>query len=202
MDEMTDTQARDKWNRIYREAGEARPVEVVVENIHLAPFQGRGLELACGLAANSMFLAAHGLTMDAWDISSVAIERVNVEAQRRGVAVSGEARDVVVAPPEAGAYDVVVVSYFLDRTLVAPIVAALKPGGLLFYQTFTQTCVHDSGPRSEAFRLADGELLTLFAELRPVVYREEGRIGDLTQGYRDEAMLVAQKALTADENGA
>ena len=197
MSEMNDTQARDKWNKIYKDADEAQPVEVVVDNIHLAPAAGRGLELACGLAANSMFLAEHGLTMEAWDISAVAIERVNNEAQRRALAVTGEARDVVTAPPQSGAYDVVVVSYFLDRTLVAPIVAALKPGGLLYYQTFTQTRVHDSGPRSEAFRLADGELLTLFAELRPLVYREEGRVGDLSKGYRDEAMLVAQKMLVS-----
>ena len=192
---MTDTQARDKWNKIYQDADQAQPVEVVVENIHLVPTQGRGLELACGLAANSMALAQHGLAMEAWDISAVAIERVNDEAHRRSLAVSGQARDVVVSPPQHGAYDVVVVSYFLDRTLVAPIISALKPGGLLFYQTFTQTRVHDSGPRSEAFRLADGELLTLFAALRPLVYREEGRVGDLTKGYRDEAMLVAQKPL-------
>lgn len=198
MNKMSDIQARDKWNKIYQEADEAQPVEVVVENIHLAPAQGRGLELACGLAANSMFLAGHGLTMDAWDISEVAVERVNAEAQRRGLPVHGEARDVVVAPPQAGAYDVVAVSYFLDRTLVAPIIAALKPGGLLFYQTFTQTRVRDSGPRSEAFRLADGELLTLFAELRPLVYREEGRVGDLAKGHRDEAMLVAQKSVNLE----
>jgi hypothetical protein len=53
--------------------------------------------------------------------------------------------------------------------------------------------VTESGPGNADFRLADGELLALFAALKPLVYREEGRVGALDQGLRDEAMLVAQK---------
>ena len=69
----------------------------------------------------------------------------------------------------------------------------LRPGGLLFYQTFTRTAVSDAGPQKDEWRLADGELLTMFAPLRPVVYREEGRIGALDRGFRDKALLVAVK---------
>jgi tellurite methyltransferase len=36
------------------------------------------------------------------------------------------------------AFDVIVVSRFLDRTLSDAIIDALKPDGLLFYQTFTR----------------------------------------------------------------
>jgi hypothetical protein len=36
-------------------------------------------------------------------------------------------------------YDVIVVSYFLYRPLLPPISQALKPGGLLFYQTFIKS---------------------------------------------------------------
>ena len=33
----------------------------------------------------------------------------------------------------------------------------------------------------------------MFAPLQVLVYREEGRLGDLTRGFRNEALLVARK---------
>jgi len=41
--------------------------------------------------------------------------------------------------------------------------------------------------------LAENELLHLFADLQIVVYREEGKIGDISQGFRNEALLIARK---------
>ena len=131
--------------------------------------------------------------MEAWDISHVAAERVNQRATQTAAEVTAYARDVVINPPAADEYDVIVISHFLDRTLVPAIINSLKPGGLLFYQTFTQTRVADSGPKTNDWRLADGELLTLFAALKPLVYREEGLTGETNTGLRNEALLVAQK---------
>lgn len=188
---------QDKWNRIYSETDEqAVPaLRVVAENLHLLPASGKGLELACGLAANSFAMAGRGLEMDAWDISDVAIEAVNQRAAQENISVKGEPRDVVANPPEGESYDVIVVTHFLDRGIAQTILDSLKPGGLLFYQTFTQTYVTLSGPKKADWRLADGELLSLFAPLRPLVYREEGLVGDTADGFRNEALLVAQKPL-------
>ncbi len=186
---------REKWDRIYseRSAEYGHAARVVEENLHLLPASGKGLELACGLASNSFAIAAHGIKMEAWDISAVATARVNQRAADTGAKVTACARDIVTSPPTADEYDVVVVSHFLDRSLVPAIITALKPGGLLFYQTFTQTRVVESGPKNSDWRLADGELLTLFAGLKPLVYREEGLTGDASKGLRNEALLVAQK---------
>ncbi len=186
---------REKWDKVYSAQShqQAHATQVVAENIHLLPSAGKGLELACGLANNSFALAECGIAMEAWDISIVAAERVNQRAAQTGAQVTASARDVVIQPPLAAEYDVVVVSHFLDRTLIPAIITALKPGGLLFYQTFTQTRVSESGPQNNDWRLADGELLTLFAALRPLVYREEGLMGDIRHGLRNEALLVAQK---------
>jgi len=191
---MTDP-TREKWDKIYSQSNEqvVPAMRVVQENLHLLPASGVGLELACGLAANSFALAAAGLVMDAWDISPVAIEQVNRRAATEGVKLRGEVRDVVGHPPEAGHYDLVVVSHFLDRGIVPAIIDCLKPGGLVFYQTFTQTRVSAGGPSNMAFRLADNELLTLFGGFKVLVYREEGLQGDTARGFRNEALLVAQK---------
>jgi tellurite methyltransferase len=65
---------------------------------------------------------------------------------------------------------------------------------LLFYQTFMHTRNdYSRGPKNPEFCLMDNELLHLFADLQLIVYREEGDIGDTTQGFRDEAMLIARK---------
>jgi len=114
------------------------------------PDSGVGLELACGLAANSFVLAGQGFKMDAWDISPVAVEQVNQRAAAEGISVSAVARDVVEQPPEPARYDLVVVSHFLDRSIISSIINCLKPGGLVFYQTFSQTRVGESGPSNMA----------------------------------------------------
>lgn len=186
---------REKWNKKYLEAGDEQgtAIEALQENLHLLPPQGKALELACGLGANALLLSAHGLETCAWDLSSVAIERLKVIAQGRGLKLHGEARDVLQNPPLPNSFDVIVVSYFLDRALVPHIQKALRPDGLLFYQTFTRTHVSDAGPQNPDFRLADNELLQLFSAMRILVYREEGRVGDLQRGLRDEAYIIAQR---------
>ncbi len=187
---------RDKWNARYRgrpiEA--LRPARVLSENLHLLPASGRALELACGLGANAITLAQRGLETLAWDLSDVAIAKLRDHARRQGLALRAEQRDVVVEPPAPGRFDVIVVSHFLDRGLAPALARALRPGGLLYYQTFIREAVDGPGPANPAFRLAANELLRLFAGLRVVVYREEGRIGDLNKGFRNEAMLVALHA--------
>lgn len=191
---MTDD-IKSKWDQKYLEAAQQQgtAVEVLQENLHLLPRDGKALELACGLGTNALLLSAHGLETYAWDISPVAIDRLHELAQEHGLHVRGEARDILQQPPMPDSFDVIVVSYFLDRTLIPHIKNTLRPNGLLFYQTFTRARVSDAGPQNEAFRLADNELLKLFRDMRILVYREEGRIGDLESGLRDEAYIVAQK---------
>ncbi|KPV39129.1 methyltransferase type 12 [Thiohalorhabdus denitrificans] len=183
------------WDKRYRErsVGDSDPVAVLEDNRHLLPAGGMALDLACGLGANAVLLAEQGLKTFAWDRSSVAVEKLAAWSRENLLPITAEVRDVVVWPPEPGRFDVIVVGHFLERQLAGALRDALNPGGLLFYQTFTQTRVSDRGPRTERFRLADNELLHLFADLQVLVYREEGRVGDTARGVRDEAQLVARK---------
>lgn len=186
---------RSKWDTRYRDADSAKAVPALVlkDFAHLLPSEGEALDLACGLGGNARFLAEKGLKVSAWDISPVAIDHLQQAAGE--LAIDAEARDVIRHPPPAARFDVIVVSRFLERSLAPRLTGALRPGGLLFYQTFTKERVSGAGPREDTFRLAPNELLTLFAELRVVAYREEGRLGRLDRGFRDEAMLVAARLL-------
>ena len=191
---MSDRETQERWDSRYRDAGGPHaPARVLLDNAHLLPRQGTALDLACGLGGNSLFLAGHGLQTYAWDISPVAVEKLSALARRQGLPVVAEVKDALRDPIPAARFDVVVVAHYLERALTGDIIRALKPGGLLFYQTFTRTAVTDAGPQKDEWRLAGGELLTMFAPLRPLVYREEGRIGDVSQGFRDKALLVALK---------
>ena len=191
---MIDQDLQQKWDAKYRDAAAPEAAYVLRENQHLLPASGMALDIACGLGANSVFLAEHGLKTYAWDISSVAINKLCALATQRKLPIVAEIRDLAQQPLPPEQFDVIVIAHYLERPLVPSIIAALKPGGLLFYQTFTRARVHvEAGPQKDEWLLADGELLSMFQPLCPVVYREERLIGDLTRGFRDKASLVAIK---------
>ncbi len=186
--------AQKKWDAIYSKQDadfKAPPVSTVLEqNQHLLPKSGRALDLACGLGADSLFLAEKGLKVDSWDISAVAIRKLDKKAV---VNIQAQQHDVIAKPPEADTYDVIVVSHFLVREMATVITEALKPGGVLFYQTYCQDKVEDVGPSNPDFLLEDNELLCLFRALKIRVYREEALLGQQESGWRNQAMLVAEK---------
>jgi len=185
---------QSKWDRIYSEKkAEPTACYVLTQNQHLLPTQGRALDLACGQGANARLLAQAGLDVEAWDASAVAIEQLSDVAAEASLTIDAQVRDVIKSPPKENSLDVLVVSFFLDRGLCPRLIAALKPGGLLFYQTYCQQKVTDQGPNNPDFLLADNELLKLFSPMKPRVYREESLLGDVEQGWRNQALLVAEK---------
>ena len=183
-----------KWNERYRAAtGERQATQVLKENLHLLPDHGRALDLACGSGANAILLAQQGLQVDAWDIADVPVAALQDAALQRQLSIQAEVRDVEAHPPKRETFDVIVVSYFLERSIIPALIDALKPGGLIYYQTFTRQRVSKRGPQRAEFRLADQELLHLFSGLQVIFYREEGCIGDVHKGLRDVAMFIGRK---------
>ncbi|WP_127478725.1 methyltransferase domain-containing protein [Sulfurivermis fontis] len=184
-----------KWDTRYRDAsvGDGEPVQVLRDYAHLLPGHGRALDLACGLGANALLLAARGLDTLAWDLSAVAVDKLNAYARAHDLPLHAEVRDLTQHGLPEHHFDVIAVSRYLERRLCPAIQAALKPGGLLYYQTWTRTQVGEHGPGNPAFRLARNELLHLFSALDVIAYREEDTVGDTARGLRDEAYLVAQR---------
>lgn len=142
--------------------------QVLVEQEFLLPTAVSALDLACGLGASALFLAMHAKVCD---IDANSFQGLH--------------------------FDVIVVQHYLDRKLIPALLAALNPGGLLFYQTFTQEKACAQGPKNSAYLLAPGELLRLFSSLQLCFYREYALFGDVTKGLRNEAQFVGVKAVTA-----
>jgi 2-polyprenyl-3-methyl-5-hydroxy-6-metoxy-1,4-benzoquinol methylase len=183
-----------KWNKRYRDAtGQPQASRVLNENLHLLPDHGLALDLACGLGGNAILLAQQGLKVYAWDIAEIPVTALQEIVLERQLNIEAEVRDVEANPPGPETFDVIAVSYFLERDIVPALIRALKSDGLIYYQTFTRQRVSDRGPQRTEFRLADQELLHLFSGLQVLFYREEGCVGDVQKGLRDEAMLVGRK---------
>ncbi len=186
---------REHWNQRYRGQGTHDPQAcfALQQYQHLLPKNGKALDLAAGAGGNALLLAQRGLTTEAWDISEVALQQLQEHAAKQGLILTTHCADLSLEPPPPASFDVITVSRFLHRPLCPAIATALKPGGILLYQTFTRQQVTQRGPGNPDYRLQENELLQLFAGLRLLAYREEGERGDLGQGWRDEALLVAYR---------
>ncbi|MEE9423578.1 MAG: class I SAM-dependent methyltransferase [Methylococcales bacterium] len=190
--------AQKKWNQIYRNNALPdqfpRPAQVVVDFAHLLPATGRAVELACGTGGNSLFLAERGLDCWAWDISDVALEQLAARADHARLIIHTEVRDIECESLPAEYFDVIVVAHFLDRSICEQIVTMLKPGGLLFYQTFTVDALAVGiGPKNPDYLLQPNELIRLFKQLRIHGYREDGLASDSQNSMPGQAYLVASK---------
>lgn len=191
-----DVDAQQKWNRIYldSEVGSYSVSKILQDHQYLLPSNGVALDLACGVGSDAIYLARSGLEVQAWDISDEVVAKLNQYAEANQLSVVADARDITVNPPSENSFDVISVAHFLDRTIVGDLIAALKPGGLIFYQTFLKEVTSDySGPSNPDFRLGKNEMLHLFSELTLLYYQEDGLVGNLQYGFRNEVMLIAQK---------
>lgn len=165
-----------------------------MENTHLLPQTGKALDLACGRGGNALYLAAHGLETCAWDNNNSVLLELSEEALARDLKVHIELRDCEQNPPRQQSFDVIVVSHFLYRPIMQALENSLKPGGVMFYETFTELKPAGmSGPTSPDYLLSDGELLTVFKSVEVIFYREERLVGKLATGLRGKAQIVVSK---------
>lgn len=140
------------------------PASWLLENADLLPRGGRVLDVACGRGRHALLLAGAGFSVRALDRDESAIDRLRDAATRLQLRVDAEVIDLETDPaPDLGRreFDLVLVFNYLHRPLMPAILEAVKPGGLLFYETFTTGQAERGHPRNPAFLLKDGELKDL-----------------------------------------
>jgi SAM-dependent methyltransferase len=151
-----------------------------------------------------LLLAARGQHVTAADWSSVALKTLEHRAHGmhapvrharsvnevgrtslRGIDLIQEDLEQSEIPEER--YDLILCIQFLKRSLFPRMARALRPGGVLLFETYTRAQLEFAGgPRNPAYLLETGELRAAFPELCVLFYREL-RAG---QGI---ASLVAKK---------
>lgn len=189
-----DLKSQQKWDQIYRKTvdrAEAQAASVVACHRHYLPASGRALDFACGRGGNAMLFAKHGLNTIAFDISAVALDQLSKRCEEQGVTVETSVVDLKAHCLEPASFDVLACSYYLDRSKLAMLAQALKPGGLLLYETFNASLPKGAGPSNPDFLLSQGELLSCFGHLH-VLFYEELWGGVSTDGKTGISRLVAR----------
>ena len=189
-----------KWNNIYRNKilntnnhadNTPQACSLLAQHSYLLPDKGQALDLACGQGGNAILMANHGLTVNAWDISDVVIDQLNAQNITN---LQANTVDIEKIAPPQSTFDVIIVSCYLHRPLCPALINALKPGGLLFYQTFHQNKLSGNGPSNKKYLLENNELLELFSDLTPLFYQQFGQQGDLNIGERNLASFIGEKS--------
>lgn len=157
------------------------PTRWLLEHEQWLPRAGDALDVACGRGRNALWLASRGLRTVALDRDAAAVQFLREEAERRGLPVHASIVDLEAdaSPLSPGRYDVVLVVHYLHRSLFPALKAALRPGGVLVYETFTRGQADRGRPTNPAFLLEPGELRELVQPLEIVVEREgdfEGKL--------------------------
>jgi tellurite methyltransferase len=181
-----------EWNERYRAGQQVvePPSRLVVEFTRRLPSGGFALDLACGPGRNALYLADRGWRVTAVDGSPVAIDLLRARSRERKLSIDArvvdlESDDFAIAPET---YDLILACYYLQRSLIPGIKAALRPGGLLI------VIVHLAGadqPQGTPTLAYPDELRAFFLDWTIMHYRE----GEPAEsGHRHAvAELVAQK---------
>jgi tellurite methyltransferase len=157
------------------------------------------VDLACGRGRHALFLAQAGIPVVALDRNPDHLKELSVYARRldppaaRVAPVRCDLETEHGIPVAAGSCGVILVFRFLFRPLAPAIERALRPGGILLYETFA--LAHQKtgrGPGRREFYLESDELVSLFPKLEVLAHGEgpDGREpGDIT------ARLLARKPI-------
>jgi tellurite methyltransferase len=183
---------RQRWDHRYATLEPGRrtePVPFLVTCLRQLPVRGYALDVAAGAGRNSVILAEHGLTVDAVDLSWRGLRRAVALARQRGVSINPIVLDLSRGWLPHREYDVAVNTFFLLRDLIPAIKAALKPGGWLVFETFTQAQLDITKQyiRVQSYLLKADELRQLFSDF-VVLYYWEG-----VEEKRATARLLARK---------
>jgi len=189
---MEDT--AEYWDERYRQGHTMpdEPADLLLENLPLLPKGGKALDVAMGSGRNALYLASRGFQMTGIDLSAVAVEKCRQKAERLGLPVEALVADLEHYSLPSEEYDLIVNFYYFQRSLTPQIVAALRPAGVLVFESFTVDQLQFGwGPKTADHLLRPGELQQMFAELETLLYHEGVVEGD--RGPKAIARLIGRK---------
>ena len=152
---------------------------------------GLVLDLACGRGQNGLYLAGLGLPVVLADRSAEALAEARRSAEEHGLDARLWQVDLESGgdPLEREHYRGILVFHYLHRPLVPSIGRAIRPGGILIYETFTLEQATFGRPHNPDFLLRPGELAGWFGDWQ-IIHTWEGVLEDPPRAV---AQLVCRK---------
>lgn len=167
--------------------------------------RGKALDVACGSGRHTLLLASLGYQVDAVDRDQQLLDQLSATAQTRKlsgiITHSLDLEPQLPNEPPLGheVYDVILVFFYLTRPLFPHLIKALKPGGLLFYETFTiDNHIQYQHPKRREFCLNYNELLYLTSPLLVLHYEEGLHQGSRSSAPVHTAQLTARKPFDSE----
>jgi 2-polyprenyl-3-methyl-5-hydroxy-6-metoxy-1,4-benzoquinol methylase len=162
---------RDRWDERWRAAQassgpvRALPPDVIAAHpaiVDCLPTDGPALDLACGVGAQSLWLATRGLRVTALDVSPVAIGITAAAAEINDLDVDARVWDTDEGlPADLTSLAMIVCQRYRARDLSTEFVDRLRPGGVLVLTVLSAVgCAGEAGP----FHAPAGELTDAFQE--------------------------------------
>ena len=187
------------WNKKYMlESSQwlkMEPRRLLVSFIDLIPRQGLALDAACGVGINTAYLAEHGLKVIGIDISEYALHLAKENSNDRDYSIEFVVADLVKTWLPENHFDLIANFHYLERGAIPVFKQALKPGGLILFDTFMASA---ESKETKQFYLAPGELEQLFSGFEIVHYAETKLEPSRKHGERGAAQIVAIKPPTPD----
>lgn len=161
----------ERWNQKYRGGNphpDFAPDPLLLAHAHLFDGAGTALDLACGVGHNALYLAQLGYEVLAVDGSMTGLGYCREALRGRNLRVSLVNADLedFVLPPNF--FDIVLVIRYLHRPLIARLKNAIRPGGLVIYQTFNTNYLRERPVFNKDYLLTPGELAEFFADFTSV----------------------------------
>lgn len=173
---------------------ELEPSALLVSYVDLlrSDLPGPVLDLACGECHNGIFIAQTGAEVICCDRAAERLVEAGRIAQELGVPITLWELDLEVPGAKVlpeDRYGAILVFRYLHRPLIPSIRKALRPGGWLFYETFTAAHARFGRPSSPHHLLQEGELRQWFEDWEIIHYFE----GIEEDPLRAIAQLVCRK---------
>lgn len=178
----------ERWDARHRDARTPtpQPPDALLgrpDLVERLPASGVALDVACGLGAQTLWLAGRGLHVVALDVSPVAVAAVVDAAATAGLS---DRIDAAVADLDAGlplgpgSVDVVVCQRFRQPALYLRFVDVLRPAGIGIVTVLSEVGADAPG----TFHAPPGELLEAFDRPDTNVLHHDERAGQATVVFR------------------
>lgn len=179
---------KERWDEKYlNNQIPDEPIKLITDYAKLSNGT-QALDIACGMGRHSKYLASLGFEVDALDISSVALSQLEALPHIHAKEVDF---DTYTLPKEK--YDLIVCTYYLERKLFPQMIEAVKPEGMILFETFLHHPDNERAPSNPAFMLQAGELASSFGESCELLYLQEFWDEDY-MGYKTmKASMAARK---------